>query len=138
MLPALRQPAPRLALNFIRRHKWAFRPEYERLRPQVAPLDLSAFADASMEVLKDKQVPLRLHFGQARDGLAELNSSPVGAAGPWHEDRLQVRVADSSLAQLFAYIFLQGFSISLCRCRGACPCYSSYNRGCDRLQRYEA
>jgi len=92
-LPALRQPAPRLALNFVRRYKWAFRPEYERLRPQVAPPDLSAFVDASMEVLKDKQEPLRLHFERARDGLAELElNSPVGTAGPWHEDRLQVRL----------------------------------------------
>jgi hypothetical protein len=57
-----------------------------------------------MEVLKDKQEPLRLHFERARDGL-ELNS-PVGAASPWHEDRLQVRLADSSLTQLFAFIFL--------------------------------
>jgi len=80
----------RLALTFVRRYKWAFRPEYERLRPQVAAPDLSAFANASMEVLKDKQEPLQLHFERARDALAEMNSAPAGAAGPWHEDRLQV------------------------------------------------
>jgi len=90
MLPALRQPASRLALNFVRRYKWAFRPEYSRLRPQVAAPDLSAFASASAEVLKDEQEPLRLHFERARDGLAELNRLPAGVAGPWHEDRLQV------------------------------------------------
>ena len=90
MLPALRQPPSRLALNFVRRYKWAFRPEYARLRPQVAAPDLSAFASASAEVLKDEQEPLRLHFERARDGLAELNRLPAGVAGPWHEDRLQV------------------------------------------------
>ena len=90
MLPALRQPASRLALNFVRRYKWAFRPEYARLRPQVAAPDLSAFASASAEVLEDEKKPVRLHFERARDGLAELNRFPAGVAGPWHEDRLQV------------------------------------------------
>jgi hypothetical protein len=90
-LPALRQPPPRIALNFVRRYKWAFRLEYERLRSQVVAPDLSAFANASMEVLKDEQEPLRLHFERARDGLADLNGMLVGAAGPWHEVRLQVR-----------------------------------------------
>ena len=89
-LPALRQPASRLALNFVRRYKWAFRPEYAKLRPQVAAPDLSAFASASADVLKDEQDPLRLYFERARDGLAGLNGLPVGVAGPWHEDRLQV------------------------------------------------
>jgi len=63
-----------------------------RLRTQVAAPDLSAFADAAMVALKDKQEPLRIHFERARDQLAELNDSPVGSAGPWHENRLQVRV----------------------------------------------
>ncbi|KAI0282481.1 Mak10 subunit, NatC N-terminal acetyltransferase-domain-containing protein [Russula aff. rugulosa BPL654] len=98
MLPALRQPASRLALNFVRRYKWAFRPEYVRLRPQVAAPDLSAFASASAEVLKDEQEPLRLHFERARDGLVELNSLPAGLAGPWHEDRLRVAQSLSSVA----------------------------------------
>jgi hypothetical protein len=88
-----------------------------------------------MEVLKDKQEPLRLHFEQARDRLAELNGSPVGAAGPWHEDRLQVRLTDSSSTQL---IFPPDFPVSLYRCRGTCGCGASYDRGCDRLQRYKA
>ena len=90
MLPALRLPASRLALNFVRRYKWAFRPEYGRLRPQVAAPDLSAFASAAAEVLKDEQEPLRLHFERARDGLAELNRLPAGVAGLWHEERLRV------------------------------------------------
>ena len=97
MLPALRQPASRLALNFVRRYKWAFRPEYAKLRSQVAAPDLSAFASASAEVLKDEQEPLRLHFERARDGLAELNKLPVGVAGPWHEDRLQVNNSSRNL-----------------------------------------
>ncbi|KAI0285229.1 Mak10 subunit, NatC N-terminal acetyltransferase-domain-containing protein [Russula brevipes] len=96
-LPALRQPARRLALNFVRRYKWAFRPEYARLRPQVAAPDLSAFASASADVLKDEQEPLRLHFERARDGLRELNGSPSGWAGPWHEDRLKVYCSISSI-----------------------------------------
>ncbi|KAF8496739.1 hypothetical protein F5888DRAFT_1803921 [Russula emetica] len=62
MLPELRQPASRLALNFVRRYKWVFRPEYARLRPQVAAPDLSAFASTSAEVLREEQEPLRLHF----------------------------------------------------------------------------
>lgn len=112
-LPGLRQPAPRLALNFVRRYKWAFRPEYAKLRPQVAAPDLSAFASASMEVLKDKQEPLRLHFERARDGLAELNDSPVGAAGSWHEDRLQVRRRFLRGHLFFSLIFLRLLEISL-------------------------
>jgi hypothetical protein len=91
-LPGLRQPAPRLALNFIRRYKWAFRPEYARLRPQVAVPDLTAFASASEDILKNEREPLRMHFERARDGLAGLNGSTVGVAGPWHEDRLQVTI----------------------------------------------
>jgi len=83
MLPELRQAASRLALNFVRRYKWAFRPKY---------------ASASAEVLKEEQEPLRLHFERARDGLAELNRLPAGVAGPWHEDRLQVARSLSSIA----------------------------------------
>ncbi|KAI9433909.1 Mak10 subunit, NatC N-terminal acetyltransferase-domain-containing protein [Lactarius indigo] len=92
MLPALHHPAERLALNFVRRYKWAFRPEYKTLRPQVAIPDLSSFASASVEVLRDKREPLRLHFERARDGLAKLDGLPAGLAGPWHEDRLRVCV----------------------------------------------
>ncbi|KAI9508819.1 Mak10 subunit, NatC N-terminal acetyltransferase-domain-containing protein [Russula earlei] len=86
-LPALRQPAPRVALNFVR-----------RLRPQVAAPDLSAFASASVDALKHTREPLRLHFERARDGLAELDGSPVGSAGPWHADRLRVARSLSSIA----------------------------------------
>ncbi len=93
MLPALHHPAERLALNFVRRYKWAFRLEYEKLRPQVAIPDLSSFASASVEILKDKREPLRLHFERARDGLAKLDGLSAGLAGPWHEDRLRVCVA---------------------------------------------
>ena len=58
-----------------------------------------------MEILKDKQEPLQLHFERARDALAEmLNSSPAGAAGPWHEDRLQVRVAGPPWLKLRTHI----------------------------------
>src|SRR5258708_13942010 len=88
MLPALRQPASRLALNFVRRYKWAFRPEYSRLRPQAAAPDFTAFANASVDVLKDQREPLRVHFERARDGLAEVTRSPVGVAGPWHDTRV--------------------------------------------------
>ena len=108
-LPGLRQPAPRLALNFIRRYKWAFRPEYARLRPQVAVPDLTAFASASEDVLKNEQEPLRIHFERARDGLAGLNVSTVGVAGPWHEDRVQVTNPST-----FTFFFLQTELFSQC------------------------
>lgn len=101
----MRLPAPRLALNFVRRYKWAFRPEYAKLRPQVAAPDLSAFVDASVDVLKDEREPLRLHFEQARDGLAGLNDLSAGAAGPYHENRLQVSVADSPIRSYFVLMF---------------------------------
>ena len=92
MLPALHHPPERLALNFVRRYKWAFRPEYKQLRPQVAIPDLSSFASASVEILNHEQEPLRLHFERARDGLAKLDGLPAGLAGSWHEDRLWVCV----------------------------------------------
>lgn len=98
MLPALHHPAERLALNFVRRYKWAFRPEYERLRPQVAIPDLSSFASASVEILKHEREPVRLHFERARDGLAKLDGSLAGFAGPWHEDRLRVARSLSAIA----------------------------------------
>lgn len=98
MLPGLHHPAERLALNFVRRYKWAFRPEYKRLRPQVTIPDLSSFASASVEILKNKREPLRLHFEEARDGLAKLDRLPVGLAGPWHEDRLRVARSLSAIA----------------------------------------
>jgi hypothetical protein len=105
----------RLALNFARRYKWAFRPEYERLRSQVSIPDLSAFAKASAEILKDKQEPLRFHFERARDALAEMmmNGLPAGAAGSWHEGRLQVRVAGSPWLTLWTYLSLRSFDHSL-------------------------
>ena len=56
----------------------------------MAAPDLTAFASASADVLKDENEPLRILFEQARDGLAGLNGLSVGVAGPWHEDRLQV------------------------------------------------
>jgi hypothetical protein len=69
----------------------------------VAAPDLSAFASASADVLKDDQEPLRLHFERARDGLAGLDGSPVGVAGDWHEDRLQVNtIQDNFQPFLFA------------------------------------
>jgi len=101
-LPSLRLPAPRLALNFVRRYKWAFRPEYAKLRPQVAAPDLSAFINGSVDVLKDEREPLRLHFERARDGLAGLNNLPAGAAGPYHENRLQVARSLSAIADELA------------------------------------
>jgi hypothetical protein len=52
--------------------KSAIDPNSRRLRPQVAAPDHSAFANASMEILKDKQEPLQLHFERARDALAEM------------------------------------------------------------------
>ena len=54
-----------------------FRPEYAKLRPQVPAPDLSAFINASMDVLKDEREPLRLHFERARDasGLAGLSTT---------------------------------------------------------------
>ncbi|KAF8259877.1 Mak10 subunit, NatC N-terminal acetyltransferase-domain-containing protein [Lactarius quietus] len=98
VLPALHHPTDRLALNFVRRYKWAFRPEYKKLRPQVVIPDLSSFASASVEILKREQEPLRLHFERARDGLAKLDGLPAGLAGPWHEDRLQVARSLSAIA----------------------------------------
>jgi len=97
-LPALRQEAPRITLNFVRRYKWAFRPEYARLRPQVAAPDLSAFASASVDVLKDEREPLRLHFERARDGLAAPDDLPIGAGDLWHEDRLRITRSISAVA----------------------------------------
>jgi hypothetical protein len=53
----------RLALNFVRRYKGAFRPNSTRdyVLGVTAP-DLSARARALAEILKDEQEPLRLHF----------------------------------------------------------------------------
>jgi hypothetical protein len=113
MLPALQQPPSRLALNFVRRYKWAFRPEYERLCPQVAAPNLSEFANAAMEVLKDKREPLRFHFERARDGLANLHDLPTGAAGPWHKDRLKVRVTDSPWAAFQPNLSCRSLNFSL-------------------------
>ena len=115
MLPALHQPPERLALNFVRRYKWAFRPEYKKLRPQTAIPDLSSFASASAETLKYEQEPLRLHFERARDGLAKLDGLPAGLAGPWHEDRLRVCVTSRVLHT--ALICSLGCPISLYNCR---------------------
>ncbi|KAI0255339.1 hypothetical protein BJV78DRAFT_1279511 [Lactifluus subvellereus] len=99
-LPSLRLPAPRLALNFVRRYKRAFPPEYAKLRLQVAALDLSAFVSASVDVLKDEQEPLQLHFEWPVTGWRYLNDLPAGAAGPYHENRLQVSVADSQCGRI--------------------------------------
>ncbi len=136
MLPSLRQPASRQALNFVRRYKWAFRPEYAKLCPQVAAPDLSAFARASVDVLKDEQEPLRLHFERARDELAELSNLPAGVAGPWHEDRLQVIIHRKFLtlfATYFFLFFLRGCSISIFHCWRTCARSARYDCGVEQL-----
>ena len=120
MLPALHHPPERLSLNFVRRYKWAFRPEYKKLRPQMAIPDLSSFASASVEILKHEQEPLRLHFERARDGLAKLDGLPAGLAGSWHEDRLWVCVTCFPSGFYIKYrvdMFSPGCPIPLCRCR---------------------
>jgi len=80
----------RLELNFTRRYKWAFLPEYENIEtPAVAQPNILEFLSACVELLSDDFYSPRDSVKMARDVLTQVADMPVGCAGMWGSDRTQ-------------------------------------------------
>ncbi|KAH9842464.1 Mak10-domain-containing protein [Rhodofomes roseus] len=79
-------PYQRTALNFVRRHKWAFKPEYEDLAPALPLPDLRRFVPEVEEMLSNGQYSPAQSFALAEDMLDSLEGLE-GFASIWAEDR---------------------------------------------------
>jgi hypothetical protein len=77
----------RTRLNFLRRYKWAFTPEYEDidLQPFGHP-NFTKFTTACESMQKDKQFSLD-SIALAIEALSNVLTSPDGWAGRWSEER---------------------------------------------------
>ncbi|KAI0933432.1 hypothetical protein AcV5_005579 [Taiwanofungus camphoratus] len=82
-------PYKRTSLNFIRRYKWAFKPEYDNLAPALPLPDLLSFTPHTTEIFQDKYYCPSGSFKLAGDILRRLVESGTtqGYAGNWTEDR---------------------------------------------------
>ncbi|KDQ59783.1 hypothetical protein JAAARDRAFT_33351 [Jaapia argillacea MUCL 33604] len=93
-LKDLKFSCARARLNFNRRHKWAFDPQYHLLQtPPVAQPDFEQFIGECSSVTDEGSNPTPSDlFEQSKSILVHLSSSAAsyGWAGRWHEDRLQV------------------------------------------------
>ncbi|KAJ8591458.1 Mak10-domain-containing protein [Rhizopogon salebrosus TDB-379] len=80
----------RTRLNFLRRYKWAFVPEYEDidLQPLGHP-NFTKFAAAYEAARKGEQYHSLDSIALAREILSRLLMSPNGWAGRWSEERKQ-------------------------------------------------
>ncbi|KAG1856630.1 Mak10 subunit, NatC N-terminal acetyltransferase-domain-containing protein [Suillus subalutaceus] len=77
----------RTRLNFLRRYKWAFMPEYEDIDLQpIGHPSFTKFATACESMQKDKQFSLD-SIALAIEVLSRLLTSPDGWAGRWSEER---------------------------------------------------
>ncbi|KAH9930842.1 Mak10-domain-containing protein [Fomitopsis serialis] len=79
-------PYQRTALNFVRRYKWAFKPEYEDLAPAMPLPDLRLFTPGVEQMLLDTHYSPAQSFAFAGNVLDGLGNS-IGFAGIWAEDR---------------------------------------------------
>ncbi|TFY64217.1 hypothetical protein EVJ58_g2758 [Rhodofomes roseus] len=84
-------PYQRTALNFVRRHKWAFKPEYEDLAPALPLPDLRRFVPEVEEMLSNGQYSPAQSFALAEDMLDSLEGLE-GFASIWAEDRRAVSI----------------------------------------------
>ncbi|KAI0713691.1 Mak10 subunit, NatC N-terminal acetyltransferase-domain-containing protein [Earliella scabrosa] len=101
----------RISLNFLRRFKWLFDPEFDKLVPADPVPDLFGFPPALEELSKDELYSPSASFELARDIFVHL-SQPQEWIGHWSADRRRYlrnladvcddlsRVAPSSMLEL--------------------------------------
>ncbi|KAI0355145.1 Mak10-domain-containing protein [Trametes cingulata] len=105
-------PWHRISLNFLRRYKWLFNPDFDGLVPAEPIPDLLAFPDALKEFLLDELYSPAQSFQLAQDILTRLSESSHDWLGHWAVDRTEYlcnlakacdrlkRVAPESLQEL--------------------------------------
>ncbi|KAI0062099.1 Mak10-domain-containing protein [Artomyces pyxidatus] len=87
-LPEMSCSGYRLSLNFLRRYKWAFRPEYKIYStPLVVAPDLDRFLSACADTLEDESISPSTLFSRAKARFLDLGNSQPGYGGLWHIDR---------------------------------------------------
>ncbi|KZT74069.1 Mak10-domain-containing protein [Daedalea quercina L-15889] len=79
-------PYKRTSLNFVRRYKWAFRPEYDDLAPALPLPDLRQFAPEVEQVLLEEHYSAAQSIVLASNILEKLDGSQ-GFASIWANDR---------------------------------------------------
>ncbi|RDX47440.1 hypothetical protein OH76DRAFT_1385246 [Lentinus brumalis] len=78
----------RISLNFLRRYKWVFDPEFDKLAPAEPIPDLFAFPPVLEEPLQDRFYSPAASFELARGILLSLRGSQEWV-GHWANDRVQ-------------------------------------------------
>ncbi|KAI0695107.1 Mak10 subunit, NatC N-terminal acetyltransferase-domain-containing protein [Cerioporus squamosus] len=78
----------RISLNFLRRYKWVFDPEFDKLAPADPIPDLFAFPPVLDELLQDRFYSPAASLQLARDILLSLRDSQE-RVGHWAKDRVQ-------------------------------------------------
>ncbi|RPD55689.1 hypothetical protein L226DRAFT_540104 [Lentinus tigrinus ALCF2SS1-7] len=78
----------RISLNFLRRYKWVFDPEFDKLAPAEPIPDLFAFPPVLQDLLQDRFYSPAASFQLARDILVDAKQ-PQEWVGHWGKDRVQ-------------------------------------------------
>ncbi|KAI0738031.1 Mak10 subunit, NatC N-terminal acetyltransferase-domain-containing protein [Daedaleopsis nitida] len=76
----------RIALNFLRRYKWMFKPEFDNIVPVEMP-NLSGFEAMLEELLKDEAFSPAANLQLAHDILVSHLNEPQEWVGHWAKDR---------------------------------------------------
>jgi len=90
-IPSLTYTWDRLHLSFLRRYKWAFRPEYANYSsPLVVNPDLDQFLSACTAMLDNEEYSPSSSFVRAKEIFVMMCNGPrAGWAGQWHVERMQ-------------------------------------------------
>ncbi|KAI0034972.1 Mak10 subunit, NatC N-terminal acetyltransferase-domain-containing protein [Vararia minispora EC-137] len=102
-IPLINVSPERMYLNFLKRYKWAFLPQYARLPEPMPTMPVyDDFVDACEAKLKDHRFSPAQCFEHARDLLSQLTSTAAGSASAWHEERSRFFTSLSSLSAQLA------------------------------------
>ncbi|KAI0628810.1 Mak10-domain-containing protein [Trametes polyzona] len=82
-------PWRRLTLNFLKRYKWLFNPEFDDLVPAEPLPDLLAFPNALRAFLLDEHYSPSATFQLAQDILSRLSHASYPDLGYWACDRVE-------------------------------------------------
>ncbi|KAA1475811.1 Mak10-domain-containing protein [Dentipellis sp. KUC8613] len=98
-IPSINYTRERLELNFRKRYKWAFRPEYQHIRtPPIMHPNLDEFLSACATTLEDATFSPAQHFVNARQRFSQITDATDGMAGRWRLERLQFVAQLSEMA----------------------------------------
>ncbi|KAH9857479.1 Mak10-domain-containing protein [Lenzites betulinus] len=82
-------PWPRITINFLKRYKWLFRPEFNELTPAEPIPDLLAFPTALKDFLLDEYHSPSESFLLAQNICTRLSYSSYEWLGHWGADRVE-------------------------------------------------